>query len=223
MSDQPPVVDLGPLSDGSMAGLERVAAELEAPCAERGVFHVIGHGIPDSELAAFEGAMRALFAAPREVKRSVLRTRDNARGYYDEELAKNRPDWKEVFDYGAEVSEADAEGGAAHSDGWNQWPAELPELRPILLRHHARCETLGLTLLRAICVSLGWTPDRLVPYFGDRASFVRLNRYPRCPTPAAPDADFFPEEGNLGVHHHSDAGALTLLCQDERLYRRDLA
>jgi isopenicillin N synthase-like dioxygenase len=43
---------------------------------------------------------------------------------------------------------------------------------------------------------------------------VRLNRYAPCPDPAAPDAPEFPESGHLGVHHHTDAGALTILYQD---------
>jgi isopenicillin N synthase-like dioxygenase len=50
--------------------------------------------------------------------------------------------------------------------------------------------------------------------FREHSSFVRLNRYPACPDPAAPDAEFFPNSGRLGVHHHTDAGALTMLYQD---------
>ncbi|MDX1390519.1 MAG: 2OG-Fe(II) oxygenase family protein, partial [Acidobacteriota bacterium] len=73
---------------------------------------------------------------------------------------------------------------------------------------------LGGLLLRALAVSLGFAPDRLAPFFESDSSFVRLNRYPVCETPAEPDSPPLPETGHLGVHPHSDAGALTILVQD---------
>ncbi len=69
--------------------------------------------------------------------------------------------------------------------------------------------------MRALCVSLGVAPDVLDRAFDPHSSFVRLNRYAPCPDPAPPDAPLFPESGHLGVHHHTDAGALTVLYQDE--------
>jgi isopenicillin N synthase-like dioxygenase len=168
------------------------------------------------ELDEFECAMHAFFGSSESEKQSVRRSRDNAWGYYDEELTKNRRDWKEVFDYGAERGPGHPE--PAHSDGLNRWPtlqsSSLPDLKPILLRHFASCERIGLALLRAIAVSLGLAPDRFDTYFRGHSSFVRLNRYPPCPEPAPADADLFPERGHLGVHHHTDAGALTILYQD---------
>jgi isopenicillin N synthase-like dioxygenase len=214
MSDQPPILDVAGLVDGDAEALARVAADLPGPCNEWGVFQIVGHGVPDAELAEFDAEMNAFFDLPREDKRRLLRTRDNARGYYDEELTKNRPDWKEVFDYGAEL-----EGGARHSDGVNQWPTARGEadetFRRVMLRHHASCERVAHALLRALCASLGLAPETLDPFFANDSSFVRLNRYAACEEPAAPDAPFFPEHGHLGVHHHTDAGALTLLLQDD--------
>jgi isopenicillin N synthase-like dioxygenase len=40
----------------------------------------------------------------------------------------------------------------------------------------------------------------------EHTSFLRLNYYPKCPTP----------EGHFGVNHHTDAGAVTVLLQDEQ-------
>ncbi|MCH8947710.1 MAG: DUF885 family protein [Acidobacteria bacterium] len=48
-----------------------------------------------------------LFDLPGAAKDAIRRSRDNAWGYYDEELTKNRPDWKEVFDFGAERESGD--------------------------------------------------------------------------------------------------------------------
>jgi isopenicillin N synthase-like dioxygenase len=213
MDAQPPVIDITGLREGSGAALERVAQELIEPCATWGAFHVVGHGVSGAELERFDAAMRAFFDLPEAEKRTARRSRENARGWYDEELTKNRPDWKEVFDYGAELRPGET---PRHSDGVNQWPAAAsPDLREVLLAHFRVCEGVGRALLRALCVGLGAAPDRLDAHFAGHSSFVRLNRYATCPDPAAPDAPHFPESGHLGVHHHTDAGALTVLYQDE--------
>ena len=138
---------------------------------------------------------------------------NNARGYYDAERTKNRLDWKEVFDFGDDRGV----GGAAarHSDGVNQWPADEPEFRRTVLEHLEICRNLARTLLGAVCASLGLAPTVLDSAFEGDSSFVRLNRYAACPDPAPSDAPLFPERGHLGVHHHSDAGALTVLYQDD--------
>ncbi len=213
LAAQPAIVDISGLRAGDPRALERVARDLAKPCAEWGAFHIVGHGVPRAELDRFDAAMRALFDLPESAKRAVRRSRDNARGWYDEELTKNRPDWKEVFDYGAERDPTDSD--ARHSDGVNRWPEGSGELRGTLLAHYGTCEQLGLALMRALCVSLGVAPDVLDRAFDPHSSFVRLNRYAPCPDPAPPDAPLFPESGHLGVHHHTDAGALTVLYQDE--------
>ncbi len=213
MSAEIEVVDVTGLLAGDPRARARVAGELEEPCRTRGMFHLVGHGIPRGELDAFDTAMRALFALPHEVKRSVRRTRSNAWGYYDQELTKNRPDWKEIFDFGPERAKGAVVSG--HSDGVNQWPDGQDEIRSVLLRHYAACEALGRAVLSALCVSLGLAPDRLDGCFEDDSSFLRLNHYPPCPDPASAHAAPLPVAGHLGVHPHSDAGALTILYQDE--------
>jgi isopenicillin N synthase-like dioxygenase len=47
-------------------------------------------------------------------------------------------------------------------------------------------------------------------------SFLRLNYYPPCPTPARQLDGSTARGGHLGVNPHTDAGALTLLLQDEQ-------
>jgi isopenicillin N synthase-like dioxygenase len=149
---------------------------------------------------------------PSSVKSQLRRSRSNARGYYDEELTKNRRDWKEVYDYGAERSADGAAGG--HSDGVNQWPADHRDLRDVLLRHYKSCEGVARALLRTLSVSLGVGDDTLSSHFDRHTSFVRLNRYAPCPDPAIADTPMDQEGGHFGVHHHSDAGAITVLYQD---------
>jgi isopenicillin N synthase-like dioxygenase len=213
MVDQPEIVDIGGLDRGAPGALERVAAAIAGPCAEWGVFHVVGHGIPPAGLARFADALRRLFDLPAEVKQTLRRTRDNAWGWYDAELTKNRRDWKEVFDYG--VERAAGTPVPVHSDGVNRWPAAFPELRDALLAHYQRCEVIARALLRALCAGLDLAPGTLDRAFTDHTSFQRLNRYLPCPDPAPADASLLPDHGTLAVHHHTDAGALTVLWQDE--------
>ncbi len=211
MSPQPPIIDISGLVEGDAAALARVAEALREPARTWGAFGITGHGLGADQLRRFEAALVAFFDLPAENKAAVRRTRDNARGYYDEELTKNQPDWKEVFDYGADYS-----AGAApkHSDGVNQWPA-LPGFRETMMEHYRACERLGLALLRPLCVSLGAPAATLDSAFAGHSSFVRLNRYEACAEAAPPDAPLFPESGRLGVFHHTDAGALTLIHQDD--------
>ncbi len=210
---QPPIVDITGLREGSDAALQRVAADLVEPCQRWGLFHIAGHGISESLMAAFGRQMEGFFARSAADKRVLGRSRHNARGYYDEELTKNQPDWKEVFDYGAERSAADPDG--AHSDGVNQWPADAPEFRETLLAYHQACAEVANRLLRALAVSLGLEASTFDPFFRRASSFVRLNHYAACTDAAPPDAPLFPSSGRLGVYHHTDAGALTLLYQDQ--------
>jgi isopenicillin N synthase-like dioxygenase len=213
LSDQPEIVDISGLDRGDAGATRRVAAAIAAPCAEWGVFHVVGHGIPPAELERFADAMRRLFDLPSAEKEALRRTRDNAWGWYDAELTKNRRDWKEVFDYGIERSVGAP--APAHSDGTNRWPDAHPELRTALLAHYHHCERISRGLVHALCAGLALAPDALDVAFSDHTSFQRLNRYLPCPDPALADAPLLPTRGQLAVHHHTDAGAVTLLYQDE--------
>ena len=66
----PPTVDISALSGA--AGDPRIAAEIEAACADEGLFLLVGHGM-DAELAAAFAADRAFFGLPPETKDRVPR------------------------------------------------------------------------------------------------------------------------------------------------------
>lgn len=66
-------------------------------------------------------------------------------------------------------------------------------------------EELAFKLLELIAQSLKLRPDRLHGFFKDQTTFIRLNHYPPCPSP----------DLALGVGRHKDAGALTILYQDD--------
>ena len=198
-----PQIQLGDARDAASPPARFVEA-VRAASAAWGCFTLVDHGIPSELEERFAAQMRRIFALPRADKLRVERTAENARGFYDRELTKNRPDWKEVFDYGLRSG----------PDGEDQWPEGLVGFRQTMAEWQEACEGVAFPLLRALAVGMGERATALEPYFDRHTSFVRLNHYPVCPDPAPADAGLVPEQGALGVSHHTDAGALTLLWQD---------
>ncbi len=201
MSHSVPVIDI------SRHDSAETLDALHRACRDWGFFQVENHGIDRSTTARLVQAMRNFFGQPVEARRRLLRTRDNPWGYYDNELTKNVRDWKEVYDYGP-------------ADGKHimpQWPEGLPGFREAVEAYSAACEALAFRLLAALSTNLGLPADHLAQWFrGSHTSFLRLNHYPVCPAPAAPAGLGQAAAGHLGVNYHTDAGALTLLLQDEQ-------
>lgn len=200
MIDAVPVIDIAELeTPGSLRAID-------AACREWGFFQVTRHGIAPDSIADLSRAMREFFEQPLSMKRAILRSAENPWGYYDQELTKNTRDWKEVYDFGP-------------ADGLiePQWPQALPGFEAAIRNYYAQCERVAYRLLAALSVNLGLPAANLERNFGaTHTSFLRLNHYPACPTPAAPDGLSTASHGYLGVNHHTDAGVLTLLLQDDQ-------
>ncbi len=180
---------------------------LDTACREWGFFQVVDHGIPQAVTDALHREMRRFFAQDTAAKQAISRSASNPWGFYDRELTKNTRDWKEIYDY-----------GPAAGDGVEpQWPAGLAAFRTAVLEFYTACESLGLRLLGAVSANLGMPEDHLHRHFvPGHTSFLRLNYYPLCATPERPPGVCAPRTGHLGVNHHTDAGALTLLLQDDQ-------
>jgi isopenicillin N synthase-like dioxygenase len=186
----------------------KTIAELSEACSEVGLFRLVECGIAVDQINDFFEKSRSFFSLSPETKRVYSRTEEKPLGFFDRELTKNRADWKEIFDLGVESNEKNAELETP-------WPAVPSGFRESALRWHSLCNHISLTVIRALCVSLGEKPDRLSAYFEPtNTSFLRLNYYPLCSDPATSSEDL-PEQGHLGIHHHTDAGAVTVLLQDK--------
>lgn len=201
-----PVIDITSLEEPA------TLAALDAACRDWGFFQVVNHGIDQQILDTLNDRAIAFFAMSRDSKQTIARTADNPWGYFDQELTKNTPDWKEVFDYGPGEVPEDADGALLVP----QWPGFVPGFKAAVLDYYQACERLALDLLAAVARNLGTDPEVLCRGFQPRhTSFIRLNYYPVCPTPESPAAVAAPEDGYLGVNHHTDAGTLTLLHQGD--------
>ncbi len=218
MSIPIPIIDPSPI-DGVGPGRTLAIDAIAAAAHDWGFFQVTGHGLSDDLIDRVWVQTRTFFDLPMDVKRTLARTRENPRGYYDRELTKNRRDLKEVFDFAPlrhpELEEAHSDNRAA-VDGTNRWPETLPHFRATMFEYLAVCERLGLRLLGALCLGLGVDEDALTPYFSPaHTGFARLNYYPlHDPLEPAGAASVTPL-GDMALHHHSDAGALTILLQDD--------
>jgi isopenicillin N synthase-like dioxygenase len=203
-----PIIDFAAVAADANGADARVAiAAIARACREWGFFQIVNHGISQdlvSEVVAHAGDF---FALPQRVKERILRTRENPWGYYNNELTKNQRDKKEVFDF-----TTDGEDPIYGAE--NRWPDVGLEFRNSMRAYLRACEKLSLSLLEAFCVGLDLPAQFMhADFAGNHTGFVRLNYYPvRDPladteVPHQPNAD-------LGVHHHTDAGALTVLLQD---------
>lgn len=207
-----PQIDLSPLLNSSPAAtdLEALVAEVRDACKNWGFFQVINHGVPMERREKVMSEAKKFFDQAAEEKRKVRRDEANPLGYYDTEHTKNVRDWKEVFDFTVEVP---SRMPASHdpddeqtTEYLNQWPHHPPELRKGCEEYVKDVKKLSLKLLELISLSLNLPANRLEAFFSkDQTTFVRLNHYPPC---LAPDLA-------LGVGRHKDAGALTILAQDD--------
>lgn len=203
-----------PVIDFSALDTVAVRAALDRACREWGIFHLTRHPVAPQLQQRMFAAMHGFFALPAAQKRRVERTANNPWGYYERELTKNRRDWKEIFDVGPDIPVDGLPGARA------QWPresgvGELHGFRATLQAFAAACEEVALRLLRAISENLGMPAHHLDAGFdAAHTSFLRLNYYPPCANPAPADTPGIPDSGHLGIHHHTDSGALTVLLQD---------
>lgn len=186
-----------------------LVVEIGNACKNWGFFQVINHGVSLDKRHSIENVARKFFEQPLEVKRKVRRDEEKVVGYYDTEHTKNVRDWKEVFEFVVEspcLMAASLEPEDKEVlETYNQWPDYPPELREACEEYAKEVEKLAYKLMELIALSLGLPADSFNGFFKDQTTFVRLNHYPPCPAPHLA----------LGLGRHKDAGALTVLAQDD--------
>ncbi len=202
-----PVVDIGPLRDGSDP--QHVADALLRASREVGFLYVTNHGVDPALLDQARAQALAFFRQPSEHKLS-LGISDRHRGFlcmggarmHDDVL----PDLKESFIWGIEDA-----GGHTREDhplrGGNRWPAGRPGFRAAALRFFAEADAVARHLMHGFALGLGLGRDfflRTCALPMSRAAFVY---YP----PQDPGLD----GRQFGVAPHTDFGVLTVLCQDD--------
>ncbi|PNX95587.1 gibberellin 20 oxidase 1-like protein [Trifolium pratense] len=95
-----------------------------------------------------------------------------------------------------------------HDDRLTQWSNPSPQyssnFRIIMQEYIEEMEKLAYKLLELVTLSLG-VEAKFEEFFKDQTSIIRFDHYPPCPYPQLA----------LGVGRNKDAGAVTILAQDE--------
>lgn len=193
-----PVINAAGLLTGLSWPHDDTVKQISAACEQWGFFQITNHGLPADFLQCHFAACRRFFDLPLEQKVTCRRTRDNAMGFFNDELTKQRLDLKEGYDFSRKIRRdlPDDHYLNRQVDGNAQWPAGArQEFKSAMLKYYIIMERFGLRLTEALCAGLGLPTHALHPMLEKgHQSFCRLNYYP-CSS-SAPAAD---------VHSNPDA------------------
>lgn len=209
-----PILDLRDFTDAGLSSQLRFVTRLREVAHKEGFFYLRGHGVPQAKADQVFRLARAFFNLPREQKQAVhMANSPHFRGYTaaGEEITRGARDWREQLDIGAErpaLPWGDAEQAWRRLQGPNQWPAQLPELKPALLAWQERLTYVAQHLLEALALALHQAPTCFDEAFGQEpVQHLKIIRYPGRSALVAGQRE-------QGVGAHKDSGCLTLLQQD---------
>lgn len=203
---QPDGVDFVPTIDATAPSSADLHA-LDTACRDHGFFLLANHGLDDLIDAAWHETRR-FFDAPRHVRTSIVRDRENPLGYFDRELTKRKRDHKEVFDF--------VDPTFAPVDARNRWPQDLPGFRETMTELYDALSALTNRTLDIALDALGLKGEsRNVITCSRRGSMLRLNHYPVGDPVPEQERDGLADLGPTALGYHTDPGIITLLIQDD--------
>ena len=207
-----PILDLS-LLDGTAIQRQGFLDDLRHAARDVGFFYLTGHGIDSELLQQVQASARQFFALPDSEKAAVgMINSQHFRGYNRaaSEITRGQPDLREQFDLGAERAVLPIDDNSpwwARLQGPNQWPAALPELKPLLLDWQQAMTGMSLRLLRAFAEALSLPQEAFDRLYGNQPNeHIKLMRYPGQA----------PQQSNQGVGAHKDSGFLSFLLQDRQ-------
>ncbi|MDT7784604.1 MAG: hypothetical protein QOF58_3023 [Pseudonocardiales bacterium] len=200
-----PLVDLSGWFDGT--GRAEVAARIDAALRESGFLLVTGHGVPTELRRRTRELTRRFFALPTERKQPYA-VRTGGRGWLPPDVqatgradgAMAPPDLKETLTFGS-----DSGGDDPFFFRPNVFPAEIPELEPVVTDYLRRMRALADELLTIFAVALGEPEDMFTRHTRTPSYNMNVNHYPalRQLGPAGP--------GQFRIGEHTDFGTVTIL------------
>ena len=210
-TSQIPVIDIAAAIEGS--DISQVAAQIHRAACDIGFFYIKGHGIEPRLINQAFTVARDFFAQPTSAKETIA-VDTNQRGWMATGMSRLQGsvthDLKEVFFWGAEVSDTDTDLlENAPLVAKNQWPDTVfPRLQTELTPYYDAVCNVGEKVLSAIAVSLDQSPDFFASRYVSPLARGQMVFYP-------PSTDTDEAEQRFGVAPHTDFGVLTLLLQDQ--------
>lgn len=184
-----------------------------------GFVQLTNHGLSSDLIDAVWQQCEEFFALPLADKRKLSRSLENVMGYYDRELTKEKRDQKEIFDFRC-VADPDLADDHPRNisavDGFNQWPDDLlPDFQPTLKEYATACTDLSYRIMEKLAAGLDIDGSYFRAFFDNgHTSFLRLNHYPVDDVLESAQRERATPLGDQALHHHTDAGVLTILLQD---------
>jgi isopenicillin N synthase-like dioxygenase len=177
----------------------------------QGFFYLTGHGVDPELIDDVLTISRRFFALAAEDKQAIAMVKSpHFRGYTSagQERTRDEPDWREQLDINTESVPFPVGPDTPpwrRLQGPNQWPAALPELRPLLLAYQAEVTRVGILLLKAIAAALDQPEDVFAQIYEPQPSqLMKIIHYPGREV----------AETGQGVGAHRDGGFVTILLQD---------
>ena len=210
VTEEIPVLDLGPFLAGEAGAAERLAGELRYAQENIGFYFVVNHGVPMDLIRRGYAELERVFALPEEEKLK-LRATDTRPGYVPPNstvyvtspVNKNtKGDLNEVLRYVNERT-PDHPGRQAgrRFHGPNPWPENLPGFKETIKACHHALASLGRRMLPLYALALDKPADFFEPFFDDPLWTTRNSHYPVMEA----------EENQYGISPHQDHGFMTLL------------
>lgn len=203
--DHVPVIDIQPFLQGSPAGKDAVARQVQAACEQVGFLVVTGHEVSAGTVDDLYREAHAFFRSSEAIKQEVVKpSGTNPRGYSPVGLKTVGKDRNPALK--PSLFESFAIGPVADGVG-NLWPAERTGFQGAFLSYYAAMEQLAGVILDIFSHSL----EVPASYFRDRVhrhmSILRANHYPPL--------QGLPAEGEERAAAHTDATAITILKVDD--------
>jgi isopenicillin N synthase-like dioxygenase len=206
-----PILDVASYFAGDGSALQRLGNELRYAFEQVGFYYLRGHGVPQGLIDATFAQAERFHAMPLEHK-LALRINEHNIGYMpmggsiarSSTVHRNRkPSVNEAFFLRRERTPDDPDVIAGKRfRGLNQWPADLPGFRDIVLAYMTTMEALGRRLVPIYAVALGLPADYFDAMFERPNMIQRLTHYPPCPGYG---------EDEFSIAPHTDSGFMTLL------------
>ncbi|KAM0552629.1 hypothetical protein ACHAPJ_007726 [Fusarium lateritium] len=184
-----PIIDLS-LSD------DEVLAKLRVALTDVGFLYVSNHGVPQSAIDDLVHILPKLFALSDEAKKEIaLENSPHFLGYSaaGTETTAGESDQREQVELATELTKA-PEGsplydglrgpnqvtqtqGVQFTNSHQQWPSDLPQLRPIVERYIAELTNLGTRFLTLVAQALSLPSETFFSYLSDQHR-LKLVHYP---------------------------------------------
>jgi isopenicillin N synthase-like dioxygenase len=181
-----PILDLESFTKGCRASRETFVDDLRNAAHDVGFFYLRGYNESAVQSTDVLRVARLFFDLSVSQKQAIhMSNSPHFRGYTaaGDEITRGERDWREQLDVGAErqpLGEIDTLQPAwARMQGPNQWPAELPSLKPVLLEWQESLTRAAQQLLKALALALGQDANHFESAFAVApVQHIKIINYP---------------------------------------------